>query len=142
MAISRSSALKINTKAWITFSITIPVKQKHTRSDCAPLLPLRSFSLRAPLYVWVAGGEPDIKAEQQKNGNSSGAQKQGGLCLIIHQSNVTAQRANNTVDQLYCCCCCCCWRDTRQIEIPANKRNCNIPHLQIICRLLPSRIRF
>lgn len=44
------------------------------------------------LYVWAAGGEPHIKAKREKNGNSSRAQEQGGL---IHQSNVTAQRANN-----------------------------------------------
>lgn len=34
MAISRSSALKINTGAWITFSITISPKP---RFDCASL---------------------------------------------------------------------------------------------------------
>lgn len=109
MAISRSSALKINTEAWITFSIAIPLKQ-NTLAGTVPRSSLSVFTLilsvRAALYVWVAVGEPRIEAERQENGNSSRAQKQGGLCLIIHQSNVTAQRANNRVDQLHCCCCC------------------------------------
>lgn len=90
MAISRSSALKINTEAWITFSIAISLKQNALAATAFTLI------LSLSLYVCVAGGEPDIKAEQQKNGNSSGAQKQGGLRLIIHQSNVTAQRAHNS----------------------------------------------
>lgn len=37
MAISRSSALKINTEAWITFPIAIPLKQS-TLAATVPLL--------------------------------------------------------------------------------------------------------
>lgn len=133
MAISRSSALKINTKTWITFSITIPAGAEHTCGGRASLCSALSvFTLilcvRAPLCVWVGGGEPHIKAERQKNGNSSRAQRQGGLRLIIHQSNVTSQRANNRVDQLHRCCWVGGWR---REKIHANTRNCNIQPLRL-----------
>lgn len=63
MAISRSSALQINTEARIT----------HLQG--LRLASLLSFSLyvasvHAPLYVWVAGGKPRIEAEWKLKWNS------------------------------------------------------------------------
>lgn len=131
MAIPRSSALKINTEAWITFSVAVSLKQNALKATASLLLlpsflyvkatlppchsPSLSLSLLASLKESLT-----LKAEQQKNGNSSGAPRQGGLCLIIPQSNVTAQRPNNSRSLHRCCCL----RDTRGIKIPSIRRNC------------------
>lgn len=69
MAISRSSALKINTQGWITFSMTISVwteaqLAQQDPSCPAPLLATAlTRSTHSPrLRVWVAREEPRIEA--------------------------------------------------------------------------------
>lgn len=99
MAISRSSALKIKTSTWITFSITIPPKQNPLAGTLAVLLLYHCVNLLSALAYMLGSLEKRValKLERQKNGNSSRAQKQGGPQLIIHQSNVTTQRTNDNI---------------------------------------------
>lgn len=96
MAISRSSALKINTPGWITFSITIALK--HSSLTGTLPVPLLRHCINSLYSLACVFGLPEKShALRQKNGNSRRAQKQGGLPLIIHRSNLTAQRPNDSI---------------------------------------------
>lgn len=126
MAISRSSALKINTEAWITFSITIPLKQNTLASLRSSLyvftLILCVCVCALPCMFGLLEESLALKLSSRRMETQVGLRSRVVLRLIIHQSNVTAQRAKNRADQLRCCCC---------VKIPTSKFNCNIQPLKL-----------
>lgn len=97
MAISRSSALKINTKARITHL-------QRLRRTSPPLF--EPFTSLLCVLRCVFGWLEESLAFKLR---------MGGPHLIIRLSNVTAQRVNNRVNKLQCCC----WAGRERFKIPS-----------------------
>lgn len=91
--------LKINTEARITFSITVLLKQNTLAGTVPHCAPCFIFILQE-LPCMFGLLEKHHRVSQEHNGNSSGAQNQGGLHLMLQQPSVATLTSNNCSDHL------------------------------------------